>query len=67
MKSLGIKPDFIKGFKNIGFKDLSLDEIVSVKSMGITPEYITSMRKKGFDSKDINKYIELKSSFHDVQ
>jgi hypothetical protein len=64
MKAMHVTPEFIKGFKDAGFPDISPNEATSLKATGITPEYIKEMKAKGFVSKDINKYIQLKNAFN---
>jgi hypothetical protein len=49
LKSLVITPEYIKSFENCRFKNIDLDEIVSVKATGVTPEYIKEMKSKGFN------------------
>jgi hypothetical protein len=61
---MGLTPDFIKGFKDIGFDKVSLNDATSLKATGVTPEYVKEMKAKGFVSKDINKYIRLKNAFN---
>jgi hypothetical protein len=45
----------------VGFKDIHLDEIVTVKAIGVTPEYIKEMKSKGFNYNSLQKYVTLKS------
>jgi hypothetical protein len=63
LKSLGVTPAFIQGFKDMGYS-VSLNEATSLKATGVTPQYVKDMRAKGFVSKDLNKYINLKSAFN---
>jgi hypothetical protein len=58
---LGITPEYIKSFETVGFKNIDLDEIVSVKATGVTPEYIKEMKSKGFNYDKLQKYVTLKS------
>ena len=62
---MGVTPEFLEGFKKIGYTNISLNEATSLKATGITPEYVSKMRDKGFKSEDLNKYIELKNAFND--
>ena len=61
MRAQNITPEFIKGFENIGFKNIDIDEIVAVKAVGVTPEYIKEMKSKGFNYNSLQKYATLKS------
>lgn len=40
---------YIDGLKAAGLKDLTIDEIISLKIQGVTPDYISAMRATGFD------------------
>ncbi len=61
LKAQKITPDFIAGFKKLGFSDISLSQISYLKINGVTPEYISEMKQKGFESKDLQKYVQLKN------
>jgi hypothetical protein len=61
---MGITPEFVGEFKKIGFDNVPLSMLPSLKSMGVNAEYISKMREKGFVSKDLNKYIRLKNDFN---
>ena len=58
---MNVTPEFIKSFETVGFKNIPLDDIVSVKAVGVTPEYIKDMKSKGFNYDRIQKYVTLKS------
>ena len=57
-------PEFLDGFKKIGYDNITLNEATSLKANGITPAYVSEMRDKGFKSQNLNKYIELKNAFN---
>lgn len=40
---------YLEGLNAAGLKDLTVDEIISLKIQGVTPEYIREMRSSGFD------------------
>ncbi|WP_431216859.1 hypothetical protein ACQ86N_21245 [Puia sp. P3] len=50
--------------KKIGFEDIPLSVLPSLKSMGVNAEWVSKMKEKGFVSKDLNKYIRLKNDFN---
>ena len=61
MKSQNITPDLIKEYKNLGFTDLNVDDVIGAKSMGVSPAFIKSMKEKGHNFKTLEKYMELKA------
>ncbi|MEO6981392.1 MAG: hypothetical protein ABI113_23560, partial [Mucilaginibacter sp.] len=65
LKSMHITPEYISGFKKLGFTDVPLNELAALKSTGVTPEYVEEMQKKGLKSDNLRKYIQLKSSFNE--
>jgi len=40
---------YLDELKSAGLKDLTVEEIISLKIQGVTPEYIQAMRRDGFD------------------
>jgi len=58
---LGIDPDDIAAFNDLGYKNISLDKLVELKTHGVTPSYIERIQQRS-DSKDysLNEYIEMK-------
>jgi beta-lactamase regulating signal transducer with metallopeptidase domain len=60
MKAMNIDPDFIKGFKDIGYK-VDDDDIIAMKSLGVTPEYVKSMQAAGFGTIPSDEIISMKA------
>ena len=48
-------------YKDLGFTNLKMDDIIGANATGATPAFIKSMKGKGHDFKNLEKYIELKS------
>lgn len=53
------KGSYIAGLKDAGLKDLTVDQIVTLKIQGVTPEYIREMRDAGVDT-SVNNLISMK-------
>jgi len=62
---MSITPEYVNGFKKLGFNDIPLNELPALKSTGVTPEYVAAMQQKGFKSDNLRKYIQLKSAFNE--
>jgi beta-lactamase regulating signal transducer with metallopeptidase domain len=60
-KALEIDADFIKSFKDAGYKDISHSDLTALKSLNITPEFIRSFVPVGFKNIPISDVIALKS------
>ena len=48
-------------YKDLGFDNISLNDVIGAKATGTSPSFIQSMRDKGHNLKSIDKYIALKS------
>jgi len=60
MKAMNISADYIKGFKDIGYK-ISDDNLIAMKSLGVTPEYVKSLRSAGFGDIPSDEIISMKA------
>jgi BlaR1 peptidase M56 len=60
-KALEIDADFIKSFKDAGYKDISHSDLTALKSLNITPEFIKSFATVGFKNIPIGDVMALKS------
>lgn len=60
-KALEIDADFIKSFKDAGYKDISHSDLTALKSMNVSPEFIKSFVPVGFKNIPISDVIALKS------
>ena len=49
MRIFDITPDYIREMRNLGFRDISHDELVSSRIHKVTPEYVRDMRAAGWD------------------
>lgn len=61
MKALGLTTDEIKAYQTLGFKDITIEEVISAKATGVTPAYISSMKKQGHNLGSVEKYVETKA------
>jgi len=61
LKSQNVTPDLISDYKNLGFTDLDLDDIIGAKAMGVSPAFVKSMKEKGHNFKTLEKYMQLKA------
>jgi beta-lactamase regulating signal transducer with metallopeptidase domain len=60
MKAMNINPDFIKGFKDIGYQ-VDDDDLIAMRSLGVTPEYVKSMQAAGFGTIPSDEIISMKA------
>ncbi|WP_299516759.1 M56 family metallopeptidase [Mucilaginibacter sp.] len=51
---------FIKSYENIGFKNLSQNELYSLRTLNITPEYIQAIKNCGFNDITVANLTSLK-------
>ncbi|HKV38196.1 MAG TPA: M56 family metallopeptidase [Blastocatellia bacterium] len=51
--------DFIGDLSALGYKDLSVDQLVALKSQGVTAEFVKEMKELGYDKLSISQLIEL--------
>lgn len=72
-KAQGITPEYIKGFQDIGYKDIPFSDFRALKSQGITPEYIKGFQAVGFKDVPLTNIYLLKGltpeyikSFQDI-
>jgi hypothetical protein len=59
-KSHDVTPEFIAQVKQLGFNDVTPDEIVRLKSHDISPEYI-AQAKSGQQDISLDEIIRIKS------
>jgi len=60
-KAQGITPEYIKGFQDIGYKDIPFGSFRTLKAEGITPEYIKGFQDAGYKDVPVNSLFVLKS------
>jgi len=60
MKSMNIGPEFIKSFRDIGYK-VSDDNLIAMKSIGVTAEYVKGFEAAGFGQIPNDQIISMKA------
>jgi len=60
MKAMNISPEYIQGFKDIGYK-IDDDNLIAMKSLGVTPEYVKSLEAAGFGNIPSDEIISMKA------
>lgn len=61
MKSLHVNPEFIQGFKNIGYTNVKNSDLIGLKSLGVTPEYVKSFEEVGIVKPRLSTVTGMKS------
>ncbi|MFH1700339.1 MAG: hypothetical protein ABIE07_07095 [Candidatus Zixiibacteriota bacterium] len=59
-----IRLDFIRGLAELGYDDLSRDELISMHIHDVTPDYIRDLEEFGYDKLDTDQLVSMQ--IHDV-
>lgn len=60
LKSQHLTPTLFQQYKELGFSNLSIDDVIGANATGTNPAFIRSMKQKGHNFKSLDKYIQLK-------
>lgn len=52
--------DYIEQLSALGYKNLTVEELITLRNQGVTPEYIKGMRAAGYDHIKISELIALR-------
>ena len=47
MRIHGVAPDFVRQIRDIGFRDVSVDDLVSMRIHGVTTEFARRVKERG--------------------
>ncbi|MBX7172184.1 MAG: M56 family metallopeptidase [Pyrinomonadaceae bacterium] len=53
--------DFIDEMASVGYKNLSIDELIRLKSIGVNAEYVKALRAAGFDNLTVKELVSLRA------
>lgn len=53
--------DFIDEMASVGFKNLTIDELIRLKSVGVNAEYVKALRAAGFDNLTVKELVSLRA------
>ncbi len=67
ISSLGIKADYIKSIKTLGYEDIKISNIIAFKSLGIKADYISSIKSVGYKEIIVSDIITFKSMGIDAE
>jgi len=57
----GVDADFIEDFKQLGFKNIPVNKLITLKIHGVTPRYIQRVNQNGdYDNYSLKDFINLK-------
>ena len=57
---LDVSRDFVRDLKALGYENLTLDEVTSMRIHGATPEYIRELRKLGYTDLPVESLLNLR-------
>ncbi|MCP4685004.1 MAG: M56 family metallopeptidase [bacterium] len=60
-----VKLDWVKGLDQLGYDDLSFNELLEAHIHDVTPEYIDDLQELGYDNLRMSKLVEMQ--IHDVE
>jgi hypothetical protein len=60
MRALNITPEFIEGYRRIGYANLPVDKLVELKALNITPEFVRASIHAGEAMPPVGDLVELK-------
>ena len=60
VRALGITPEFVAGFQQIGYRHLSADRLVELKALGVTPEFARAEIGGGNSLPETDDLVEMK-------
>jgi BlaR1 peptidase M56 len=60
-KAMHIDSSYIRGLKNAGYTNISLNDLTSMKAVGVTPEYIKAMNDIGYKNLSANELTSFRS------
>jgi hypothetical protein len=57
---LDVSREFIRDLKSLGYENLTLDEVTSMRIHGASPEYIRELRKLGYSDLPVESLVNLR-------
>jgi beta-lactamase regulating signal transducer with metallopeptidase domain len=57
----GVDPEFVRGLRDAGYKDLGLDELIALRNHGVDPDYIRELAVVGHKGLSLNELINLRN------
>lgn len=53
--------DFIEEMASVGYKNLSIDELINLKSVGVNADYVKNLRTLGFDNLTVRELVNMRA------
>lgn len=53
--------DYIDEMASVGYKNLSVEELIRLKAVGVTAEYVKALRSFGFDNLTVRELVNLRA------
>jgi beta-lactamase regulating signal transducer with metallopeptidase domain len=53
--------DFIEEMASVGYKNLSIDDLIRLKSVGVTADFVRALRSLGFDNLTVRELANLRA------
>jgi Mn-dependent DtxR family transcriptional regulator len=55
-----VSSSFIKELKDLGYQNLTTDQLIRLKDHGVSASYIRKMQEKGYSNLPIDEYIRMR-------